>query len=55
MASSNLGTKLSFGLSTLHLCDYKVPDAVVVFVDVSNLQSVCNPLYQEVDADVRCV
>lgn len=41
----------SFGLSTLHLRDYKVPDVDVVFVDVRNVQSVCKPLYHEVDAD----
>jgi len=55
MGSSNLGTKLyvfTSHLVSLHFTYVTTTRFLMlmfVFVDVSNVQSVCNPLYQEVD------
>ncbi len=60
-ADGTIGGFFSFGdkivsVTAAHvvrdLCDYKVPNADVAFVDVNNVQSACNPLYQEVDTGV---
>lgn len=57
-ADGTIGGFFSFGdkivsVTAAHvvpdLCDYKVPDADVAFVDVNNVQSARNPLYYEVD------